>query len=271
MLLNAALGLGAIWLIACIGMIAFARTFIYPFERGVLASQSVGVPGATATSMEAEDGTALIVWAVLPRPGRPVILYFMGNGGSLPGAGPRLAELAHRGFGIAALNYRGAGGAPGRPSQNALTSDAIRLYDHLDALMGEPVPAGERILYGSSLGAALAVQLAVQRPAAAVILETPFNRICEVAQVHFRIFPACLLMPYERWNSAGLIGNVDAPVLIQHGDADATIPVSQGRALFEAASEPKRLIVYPGANHNDLRLYGAGQDTIDFIEALAAR
>ena len=269
MILYLGAGLVAAWLIACVALMVFARTLIYPFQRGIFASETVGIPRAKAVTFAAEDGTDLTVWLVPPRPGRPVILYFMGNGGSLPSDGPRLSEFVHRGFGVAALNYRGAGGAPGRPSQQALTSDAIQFYDSLDALIGQRIAAPDRVIYGSSLGAALSVQLAARREAAALILETPFNRLCEVAAHHFPIFPACLLLPYERWASAELIGQITAPVLILHGDADATIPLSQGQALFSAANEPKRLIVYRGGNHNDLRLYGAGIDTIGFIDGLA--
>ena len=97
------------------------------------------------------------------------------------------------------------------------------------------------------------------------------SRLCEVAEHHFPLYPACLVLPYERWPSADLIGQVGAPVLILHGDADGTIPVAQGQALYDAAPEPKRLIVYPGGRHNDLRLHGAGQDTIAFIEAVTNR
>ncbi len=190
----------------------------------------------------------------------------MGNGGSLPSVGPRLTEFVHRGFGLAALNYRGAGGAPGRPSQQALISDAVHLYDHLDIILGERIPPSSRVIFGSSLGAALSVQLAARRASAAVILETPFNRLCEVATHHLRLFPACTVLPYERWASAEAIGAVEAPILILHGDADRTIPVSQGKALFTAAPEPKRLTVYSGGRHNDLRLHGAGIDAIAFVE-----
>ena len=113
------------------------------------------------------------------------------------------------------------------------------------------------------------MKLAALRPVGGLILETPFNRLCEMAEIRFPVFPACLLLPYERWASSDLIGHVEAPVLILHGDADKTIPMSQGKALFDAAPEPKRLIVYPGGHHNDLRLYGAGVDAIIFIESLA--
>jgi fermentation-respiration switch protein FrsA (DUF1100 family) len=256
------------WLIACAGLIVFARTLIYPFQPGISAASPVGIPRASSSTIIAEDGLELTVWVVPPRGGRPVVLYFMGNAGSLPMNGPRLAELALHGFGIAALNYRGAGGMSGSPSQTSLTSDAAALYDMLDTLLGQPVPARLRVFFGTSIGAALAVQLATRREAAALILETPFNRLCEVAQFHYPLFPACILLPYERWASADLIAQVAAPVLILHGDADQTIPLSQGLELFDAAHTPKRLIVYPGGRHNDLRLHGAGIDAIRFIEDL---
>ena len=269
MVINLAVGLAVAWLAACVGLIVFARTLIYPFEPGISASQPVGVPGAQAATFTAGDGTPLTIWLVPPDAGRPTVLYFMGNGGSLPSHGPLLAEIAGHGFGIVALNYRGAGGAPGKPSQEALTADALALYDQLDAIVGEPVPSTKRIIFGTSLGAALAVQLGAERPSAGLVLESPFNRLCEVARFHYPIFPACLLLPYEQWNSAERIGEINAPVLMLHGDADATIPLSQGRALFTAANEPKRLIVYPGAGHNDLQLHGSGADASAFIEGLA--
>ena len=261
--------LAAVWLIAGLGMVIFARTLIYPFQSGISVAAPVGVPGARAKTIIAQDGLELTVWVVPPQDARPVILYFMGNAGSLPMSVPRLAEFALRGFGIAALNYRGAGGMPGSPSQNALTADALALYDALDSLIGTPVPSTRRVAFGTSLGTGLAVQLAARRPVAGLVLETPFSRLCEVAEFRFPIFPACVLLPYERWASADRIGEVTAPVLILHGDADATIPLSQGQALFNAATEPKRLIVYPGGRHNDLRLYGAGIEAIAFIEGLA--
>jgi fermentation-respiration switch protein FrsA (DUF1100 family) len=260
--------LAAVWLIACIGLIVFARTLIYPFAPDISAAASVGIPGSRAQTITASDGLDLTVWITPPQGERPVILYFMGNAGSLPSSSPRLAEFALRGFGIAALNYRGAGGMPGEPTQDALTTDAQALYDALDTLIGKPVPPSRRIAYGTSLGSGLAVQLAALRPVGGLILETPFNRLCEVAQIRYPVFPACLLLPYEHWASADLIGQIDAPILILHGDADRTIPLSQGQALFDAASEPKRLIIYPGGRHNDLRLHGAGIDAITFIEEL---
>jgi len=268
-ILRIAAGAAVAYVIACAGLIVSARSLIYPFRDGYSAASPVGVPGARAAFFTAADGIEVTAWVVPPRGGRPVVLYFMGNAGALPASGPRLTELALRGFGIAALNYRGSGGAPGEPSEEALTADAVALYDALDRLMGGAVPEGRRVIYGTSLGAAVAVQLAARRDAAGVVLETPFNRMCEVAQVHYPIFPACLLLPWERWESADAVRLVRAPVLVLHGDADEMIPLAQGRKLAEAARA--RLIVYPGGNHNDLRLHGAGIDAIAFIEDVTGR
>lgn len=262
------LAAGIAWVGSFAAMIAMARDFVYPFTDGIDASRPAGVPGVRRMQIAAADGTPLTIWLAPPRHERPVILYFMGNAGSLPHSAPRLAEFVHRGFGIAALNYRGAGGQPGTPSQAALTADALLFFDALDELTGSPVPTEHRVVYGTSLGAAVALQVASQREVGAIILESPFNRLCEVAEHHYPIYPACLALPYERWSSADVIQRVQAPVLILHGDADRTIPVAQGRTLFDAAREPKRLIVYPGGRHNDLRLHGAGADAIAFIEAL---
>ena len=249
------------WGAAIAALLFFRHDLIYPFRDWPLADQVSGLPGAEVVRIEAADDTPLVLWQVAPRQGKPTILYFMGNAGSLPSAGPRLTEFALQGYGIVALNYRGAGGMPGAPSQEVLTSDALLAYD-LASGNGPPV------IYGTSLGAAIAVQVASQRPARALVLETPFAQTCEAAQYHYPLIPACAVMWDERWESIEAIVRVSAPILIQHGDADRLIPLEQGQRLFDAAPEPKRLIVYPGGRHNDLRLHGAGTDALAFIAAL---
>ncbi|MEO1491537.1 MAG: alpha/beta hydrolase [Pseudomonadota bacterium] len=250
------------WGAAVVALFLFRHSLIYPFRDWPRADQVAGVPGAVAETVAAPDGVPIIAWVVSPRQGRPTILYFGGNAGSLPSVAPRLEEFALHGFGIVAMNYRGSGGAAGKPSQKALISDALAVYD-------AQFPDMPPVIYGTSLGAALAVQVAAEREAAALVLETPFARLCETAQYHYPIVPVCLLLPDERWESFRAIGAVDAPLLILHGDADRVIPLAHGRKLFDAAPEPKQMIVYPGGDHNDLRLYGAGADTIRFLEGLA--
>ena len=249
-----------VWAIVCAALVVMRHDLIYPFRDWVDAHQVSGVPGAVAETFVAADGTDVIAWIVQPRPGHRTILYFMGNAGSLPSAAPRLTELATAGFGIVALNYRGAGGAPGEPRQEALTGDAVALYDRHATDGRLPV------IYGTSLGAAVAAQLAARRPAAAVILETPFARLCETAQYYYPYVPACLILPDQHWDSIEAVQQIEAPVLILHGDADQVIPMAHGKKLFEAAAEPKEMKIFEGGRHNDLRLFGATAEIIGFIE-----
>ncbi|MEM0987822.1 MAG: alpha/beta fold hydrolase [Pseudomonadota bacterium] len=249
------------WSVAVAALLLFRHQLIYPFRDWPVATQVAGVSGARVAEVQAPDGIPVYTWVVDPAPGRPTILYFMGNAGSLPAAAPRLQELALAGFGVVALNYRGAGGAPGAPSQAALIADALAVYDAL--LNGPPV------IYGTSLGAALATQVAAQRPVQALVLETPFARLCQTARHHYPWVPACVLLWDEHWGSVEVIDQINAPLLVLHGDADRIIPIAHGRALFDAARQPKEFVTYPGGRHNDLRLYGAGRDVIAFIEGLA--
>jgi hypothetical protein len=271
LLIACGLAAAAGWLIACVALIVFARTLIYPFQPGFPAAEPIGLPGARAVALAAADGTPLTLWLKDPAPGGPVVIYFMGNGGVLAAHAPLLARLAERGFGIAALNYRGAGGAPGAPSQQALTADALALSDRLDTLMAAPVPAGRRVIWGTSLGAALAVQLAARREAAALVLESPFNRLCETARIHYPVFPACLLLPWERWDSAEAIARASMPLLVLHGEADRIVPIAQGRALFDAAPGRKRLIAYPGKGHNELSPAATARDAAAFLDGVFGR
>lgn len=233
------------------------HALIYPFTDWAEALHPAGLPGTGIQRLTARDGRELIAWRVPARAGLPVILHFTGNAGALAASAPRLTELAHRGYGIAALNYRGAGGAAGTPRQSKIVEDALTLYDTIDK-----VP----VIYGTSLGAAVAVQVAARRDARALVLETPFTRLCDVARYHYPWVPACTLIFDERWDSLAAIGRVKAPVLVLHGDADRVIPVGQGRTLYDAARGDKELVIFPGGRHNDLRLHGAGAAILDFLD-----
>lgn len=249
-----------VWVLVVAAMVVFRHGLIYPFRTWPDARIVSGLPGAEVRRFRAADGAEVLYWHVPARPGQPSILYFMGNAGSLPSSGPRLREFALRGYGIAALNYRGAGGAPGRPDQETLVADALALHDRLGGTA--------TVIWGTSLGAALAVQVAARRPARALILETPFARLCETAEHHYPLVPACLLLPDNRWPSIEAVRDVRAPVLILHGDADRTVPLAHGEALYAAVPGPKRMVVYPGGRHNDLPLHGAGADIMAFLASL---
>ncbi len=241
------------------------RTLIYRFDLWRTDARATGGPGRLV-EMEAADGTPLLLWAHAPAPGQPTVLHFGGNAGVLRMAVARVRPLVEAGYGVVVMNYRGAGGMAGAPSEAAITADALEVYDRIAEVPG--FGAGAPVLYGASLGAAVAVQVAAERPAAAVILAAPFARLCETAQHHYPWLPACLVLRDETWDTLGTIGRVSAPLLVLHGARDRVIPLSQAARLVEAAPEPKRFVTYPRAGHRDLAAHGAVGEILAFLASL---
>lgn len=262
-----ALAAALLWAAAVAALLLFAPRLIYPFDPA--PAEPGALPGAVAVTFPAADGTELSAWLAPPAAeGGPVLLYFMGNAGNLGRSVPGLREMLAAGYGLAALEYRGGAGRPGAPGEAALIADALALYDALDRLAGRPVPAARRVIWGTSLGSGLAVALAAEREAAALVLETPFDRLCAVAEHRFPLVPACTLMPTDRWDSAARAARLRLPVLILHGTADAIVPPERSAALLDVLPGPARRILYEGGNHNDLRLFGAGRDAIAWLRSI---
>ena len=149
------------------------------------------------------------------------------------------------------FDYRGYGGNPGDPSEDGLAADARAAQQWLAR---QPDVDPRRIAYfGESLGAAVAVGLAVQSPPAALVLRSPFTSLPDVGAVHYPWLPVQRLL-LDRYPSIDRIASVSAPVLVIAGDRDDIVPMSLSRRLYDAAAEPKRFVLVPGAGHNDPEL-----------------
>src|SRR5207237_4706863 len=135
----------------------------------------------------------------------------------------------------------------------------------LDFLGREAIPADRLVLYGESLGSGVAVELAAQHDVAGLILEAPFTSVAEVAQCHFPYVPAARMV-IDRFDSLSRISRIKVPVLVLHGERDRVVPIRYGRALYEAAPEPKEGWFVPGAGHEDLARYGGLDAAVAFIE-----
>jgi fermentation-respiration switch protein FrsA (DUF1100 family) len=264
---RAARNLLLLFLVSVLTLTFGCRRAIYPFQDG--PSQPVGIPRTEAKWLPARDGhPELEVWVAEPQGNKPVLIFFMGNAGNLAYSSPRIEEFVGQGYGFAGMTYRGGGGRPGEPSERALKADALRMYTDLNELFVESIPESRRILYGSSLGTGIATDLATRVNERAVILETPYTQLCDIAELRYERIPTCTLMRNERYDNISLIARIGSPLLIQHGERDEIVPFELGRRLFEAASEPKKLIAYPRGNHNNLLRLGAGGDAIRFLESL---
>ena len=247
--------------------LTFRRQLIYLFDA--VPADLSDIPRTSVKLLPPKgDDPQLIVWVTEPEDGKPVILYFMGNSGSLSVHEPRLRPLADAGYGIAAMAYRGGGAQVGKPSEKALNHDADRVYAALPDLFRREIPARDLVIYGYALGTGIAVRLASEVDEMAVVLEAPFSRMCDVIWEYYPIFPTCKVMWDERYDSIDLIGKVNSTVLFVHGYKDTTVPPHLGEQLYNAAMQPKFTKIYARAGHEDLGRYGAYEDVVDFLGTL---
>jgi uncharacterized protein len=216
--------------------------------------------GVREVSLRTEDRLTLYSWYLPPPGDAPVIVYFHGNGGHIGYRAERLRRFAEEGFGALLIEYRGYGGNPGTPSENGLYTDAQAAFEFLD---GERIAADRRVLYGESLGSAVAVWLAARSSAAALILEAPFTSIAAVAQYHYPYVPAYRLAT-DRFDSLAKIGRVRAPLLLIHAEDDRVVPVRFGRTLYAAAPEPKEAWFTAQGGH-DVGYYGGLDAAVAFV------
>jgi fermentation-respiration switch protein FrsA (DUF1100 family) len=227
---------------------------------------SVGLAGIIEQVLETPDGNRLVCWWGRAGPGAPTILYFHGNGGNLADRAGRVRTYQSNGIGIFMMSYRGYGGSTGSPTEAANVSDARLAYDWL---VGSGVGPGDIVLYGESLGSGVAVQLALDRPVAGLILDAPFTSIVELGAQVYPFLPVRLLL-WDRYETVRYIGRLRAPILVLHGERDQVVPIEMGRAVFAAAPDPKRMATFPEAGHSDHHLYGSYDATLAWLRELRA-
>ena len=239
----------------------FQRALMYfPDTRRTLPA-AAGLPQATEVVLASSDGEKLFAWHVAPRGDKPVVLYFQGNGGALDMRVARFRTLIADGTGLVALSYRGYGGSSGKPSEAGLIRDALAAYDFAAARY----PASRLVLWGESLGTAVAVALAAERAVGGVILEAPFTSAADVGAAAYPFRPVRWFIK-DSFRSDRRIARVRAPILILHGERDWIVPIRFGERLFALAHEPKRLVRFPVGDHDDLDSHGA----LDAVRAFLA-
>ncbi len=241
------------------------RYFIY-FPQ----SEMVGTPGDVGLGYEdvffsASDGTKLHGWFI-PGESEITLIWFHGNAGNISHPVENILML-HRQIGanVFIFDYRGYGRSEGGPSEGGIYLDAEAALDYLRSR--QDINQDRIVLFGRSLGCAVAVEMATRHDEYAVILESPFTSIRAMAKRSnpvLSLFLPVSLVVRSRYDSLSKIKNVRSPVMVLHGDQDETIPHDMGRQLFDAANEPKRFYTIEGAAHNDT--YQAGGDA--YFDAL---
>jgi fermentation-respiration switch protein FrsA (DUF1100 family) len=240
------------------------RRLIYFPSPGPVPSAAVVSPTGRDVVLDTEDRIQLGAWFFPGRGG--AVLVCNGNGGDRSTRAALAVALNRMGLSVLLFDYRGYGGNPGRPSEEGLAADARAAQAWLAA---QPEVDPQRIAYfGESLGAAVAVGLAVQRPPAALVLRSPFTSLADVGAVHYPWLPIRRLL-LDQYPSIERIASVHAPLLVIAGDRDDIVPLALSRRLYDAAVEPKRFVLVPGAGHNDPELLD-GRQMINEIEGFLA-
>ncbi len=249
----------------CAAMFLMQRSMMYIPDRARVSVPQTGGTAFKEVFVQTKDRQTIVAWTVDPRPGKPVILYFHGNGGNFAyGRIEKFRQLTADGAGLFAVNYRGYGGSSGSPSEAGLRLDADAAYDAAVARYG----ADRLVGYGESLGTGVMVQLAARKPLKAVVLEAPFLSTVSVAKRLFGWLPVSVLMR-DQFRSDLSIAKINAPLLVIHGEQDEVIAFDQGKALFDLASEPKQFLPVAGAHHNDLINFGVVNTARQFFHERA--
>jgi len=214
---------------------------------------------------EAADGTRLHGWwlaARAPAPGHVLLCH--GNAGNIADRVTHASLLAAAGLDVLLFDYRGYGRSAGRPDEAGTYLDARAARA---ALLREPGVSAERVLYlGESLGAAVALELALEHPPIGLVLQSAFTSVRDMARLHYPLVPGGLVP--DAYPSLRSIRNLRAPLLVMHGERDEIVPAEHGRALYDAAPDPKRLRILPHVGHNDL-IAAAGDEWAAAVASVA--
>lgn len=223
-----------------------------------ISAETVPPEGFRKETVTTPDGLTLYGWYSPPKKGRPVTVWFHGNGSNILWHSERAKVYRANGFGVLLVEYRGYSNNEGKPTEDGLYADA-------DAWMlwlkSKDIPENKTILYAESLGTGIAIQMALEYPdIAAMVLESPYTSMVDVARKYYWFAPIGLLLK-DRFDNLSKISDVKSPLIFVHGTRDTIVPLAQGKQLYEAATSKKVFIELDGANHLDLALPEYGVDT----------
>lgn len=268
-LLLALLGLAAAAYVAISVLLYFQQTRMIFFPAKVLQTTPAefGTPFEEVWLPVGQKGERLHGWWI-PASGREtgVLLYLHGNGANI-GANAEHANRFHKiGLSVLLIDYRGYGQSDGSfPNEQKVYADAEASWQYLTQV--QRVDPRQILIYGHSLGGAIAINLASQKPeAAGLIVQSSFTAIRPMVDLRMpnSIFPTDLILT-QHFASIRKVPNLKMPVLYIHGLEDSETPAEMTKALYEASPQPKQLYLVPGAGHNNVAQI-AGREYLDVVQ-----
>jgi fermentation-respiration switch protein FrsA (DUF1100 family) len=215
----------------------------------------------------ARDGVRLHGWFVPHRRARSTLIWFHGNAGNISHRVDNIKLLHDKvNVHVFIFDYRGYGRSEGRVTEAGTYLDGEAAVEHVRQRLG--ADADNIIFFGRSLGAAVAAEIATRFDSQGLILESPFISVAEMARVVMPFLPIGTWLR-TRYDVEAKIKAVRVPLLVLHGDRDEIVPFSQGKAVFDAAPQPKKFFSIAGASHNDTYIVGGEsyfQQLGDFVD-----
>jgi len=241
--------------VAYIAVVVLAFAFqdwllFQPSSRIVATPDRAGMDYETV-HLDTEDGESLHGWWIPARGGaasaRATLLFFHGNAGNISGRLESVQQFHHLGLNVLIFDYRGYGQSSGSPSEDGLYRDADAAWRYVTETRG--VEPSEIVLFGRSMGGGPATWLAQHTDPRAVILESVFTSVPDIAAHHYSFLPVRYLTRMQ-FDNVSRVGDLGAPLLVIHSRDDRIVPFDHGRQLYDAAAEPKQFLEIRGG-HND--------------------
>ena len=239
------------------------RTLLYyPLKTPPQLDDLKGV--YTEVKTQTKEGFSLTHW--YSKQGLPYIVVFHGNAGNIESRGYGFQFLVDQGYSVLVASYRGYGGNAGKPTEKSIIEDSLLVLEWL--LKEEKISSKEVILFGESLGSAVALAVAEKHPVKALIFDGAFSSVKDIAQSLYFYLPVSLLLK-DSWDSQKRIRKVKAPTFFIHATEDKTVPLPFGKKLFAFANEPKQFLGLDNSNHNsNLEKTEVQKAIVEFIDRL---
>jgi len=234
-------------------LFVFQSRYVYFPERILLADPSSIGLDFESVSFETEDGVRLFGWFIPEENARSVVLFCHGNAGNISHRLESIQIFHRLGLSVFIFDYRGYGQSEGRPTERGTYADAEAAWRYL--VEERRINPNEIIVFGRSLGGAVASRLAQSHAPGALIVESAFTSLPNIAATIYPYLPVRLLLRFK-YNTVEYITKVDCPILVVHSRDDEIMPFNHGQRLFEVAREPKRFLEITGTHNQGFIMSG---------------
>jgi uncharacterized protein len=244
----------SVWVLLSLLLYIFQPKFVYyPYSKLTATPADAGL-SYEEVYLTTSDQLKLHGWFVPHENPRATLLFLHGNGGNISHRLDKLSIYQRLGLAVFIIDYRGYGLSEGSPSEQGTYLDADAAWKYLTQDKG--IPEKQIIIYGESLGGAVAARHASQHVAGALILESVFTSVGDMGKHYYPYLPVKLLTRIK-YPTLERISDINYPLLVIHSAADEIVPYSQGRKLFAAANNPKSFLEISGDHNNGFLLSGS--------------